>query len=282
MTDLEEPGQPEVTADVSAEDDGFVVVDAPPQSGFFGFTLRELLIVCVWLVAFVVSFFPLVPASSSVWGNGLHWVLTIGVPTAAVFLIVLRRFSPDGIRRVGSLGIDQFASVAASVAAVIWVQHVWDATSFAIGYGVFPSGWVMWVQLVCALLLVTLTVFAPLLPGLCDDFLERTETLAHRNANPVRPVVPYPTRQHTEPVDTPEQQSTAADADESVDLLPEQPFWALAPDRREVHDVHGAVLFEIGPDAWILVIEDREGTYVVRHDDGRVGYLHDTSHMNRG
>ena len=57
----------------------------------------------------------------SVWTNGLDWILTIGVPTVAVFLIVLRRFSPDGIRRVGSLGIDQFASVAFSVSAVVWL-----------------------------------------------------------------------------------------------------------------------------------------------------------------
>ena len=40
----------------------------------------------------------------SVWTSGLVWILTIAVPTVAVFLIVLRRLSPTGIRRVGSLG----------------------------------------------------------------------------------------------------------------------------------------------------------------------------------
>ena len=55
----------------------------------------------------------------SVWTHGIDWVLTIGLPTVAVFLIVLRRLSPQGIRRVGSLGIDQFASVAFSVAAAL-------------------------------------------------------------------------------------------------------------------------------------------------------------------
>ena len=64
---------------------------------------------------------------------GLEWVLTIGVPTVAVFLIVLRRFSPEGIRRVGSLGIDQFASVAFSVSAMVWLIWLWSNIGMAIG-----------------------------------------------------------------------------------------------------------------------------------------------------
>ena len=81
----------------------------------------------------------------SVWTNGLDWILTIGVPTVAVFLIVLRRFSPDGIRRVGSLGIDQFASVAFSVSAVVWLTLLWRNVAVAIetasGSTAGSSGW---------------------------------------------------------------------------------------------------------------------------------------------
>jgi hypothetical protein len=73
----------------------------------------------------------------------------------------------------------------------------------------------------------------------------------------------------------------AAAASAARDEQP-QPFWALAPDTRAVHDARGDTIFTIGPEAWILVLEDRGGAFVVRHDDGRVGYLHDTENMTRG
>src|SRR5438309_1870897 len=80
-----------------------------PQEGHFGFTLRELIIVGAWVLAFVLSFVPsagsILDITSTVWTMNGAWILTIGVPTAATFLIVLRRLSPEGIRRVGSLGI---------------------------------------------------------------------------------------------------------------------------------------------------------------------------------
>ena len=38
----------------------------------------------------------------------------------------------------------------------------------------------------------------------------------------------------------------------------------------------------IGPTAWALVLEDRGEVFVVRHEDGRVGYLHDVSGVTRG
>ena len=115
-TDLPEPDAEAVFSD----EDGVLYDDeVTPEYGILGFTLRELLIVGFWLVSFLVSFFPL-SGGISLWGIGIQWILPIGVPTVAVFLLVLRRFSPDGIRRVGSLGIDQFASVAFSVSACVW------------------------------------------------------------------------------------------------------------------------------------------------------------------
>ena len=63
---------------------------------------------------------------------------------------------------------------------------------------------------------------------------------------------------------------------------PQQPFWILAPTERDVHDERGEAIFRIGPSAWALVIEDRGGAYVIRHDDGRIGYLHDISDITKG
>lgn len=396
------PEIPDAESEPFIDDDGVLYDDdVTPEFGILGFTLRELLIVGVWLIAFVVSFFPFAQGIS-IWGTGIQWILPIGVPTVAVFLVVLRRFSPDGIRRVGSLGIDQFASVAFSVAAVFWVGLLWSAVSSVIEVGVFSLWWGGVVQLVAALALVVLTVFAPIIPGLKEDFHGRLVTLAHRNANPVRPVIPRPRPEPapiaTEPeasdpdsdlreyddvepepethavdvveldVELSEEQATDevarldlaaqvpiashvsggdtgtedATADEdyvptysrrsrnqeivsdtgSIESLLEtaqtvetpgsadtdvigdepfteesdveatnpresavaaaQPFWILAPSERDVHDERGELLFRIGPGAWALVIEDRGGAFVVRHDDGRIGYLHDISDITKG
>lgn len=425
-TDLPEQSEAE-DAPFSDEDGVLYDEDVTPEFGILGFTLRELLIVAVWLVAFIVSFFPFA-GEASIWATGIQWILPIGVPTVAVFLIVLRRFSPEGIRRVGSLGIDQFASVAFSVAAVFWVGLLWSAVATLIEFGVFGLFWSGIVQLIASLALVVLTVFAPIIPALKEDFHGRLVTLAHRNANPVRPVVarprpevaspetapsaetPAPGSQGVAPVageyasapgasapasaedapvpdvsadhadttafpddrfdrelsdqhatdevarlDLAEQVPLAAHASggdtgtervtsdaeyvptysrrsrgqepeivsdtgsieslletaariETTDARVEQdyatdddldaadldatkprdtaslaqPFWILAPSERDVHDERGEPLFRIGPNAWALVIEDRGGAYVIRHDDGRIGYLHEISDITKG
>ncbi|MBO9625571.1 MAG: hypothetical protein J7484_04260 [Microbacterium sp.] len=439
--------------DETFDDDGVLYDDeVTPEYGILGFTLRELLIVGAWLLMFVVSFFPL-GWTSTIWSQGISWLLPVGVPTVAVFLIVLRRFSPDGIRRVGSLGIDQFASVAAAVAAVWWAQQLWSYITVSLAAGLDAVVWVPWVELVLSLALVVLTVFAPLVPGLKEDFHGRLVTLAHRNANPVRPVIARP---RPEPAAVPLATDSAAPADAAPDaaapsvvvpaeaaapastapsfdaplaagavsagspagaassepaaaasasvvqppvsgldvelsgeqatdeiaridladqvplaahasgggtgtaettsdeeyvpsysrrsrgeeivsdtasieeliapaiadsdgvihadddehgddkdsgLAPvsasrpaddtatrahqtygdtSQPFWILAPTDRDVHDERGDVIFRIGPNAWALVIEDRGGAFVVRHDDGRIGYLHDIADITKG
>lgn len=320
-------------------DEGFDIEEAPvhteepPQYGVGPFSMREVVLAGVWLVAFVVSFFSIsVSRFDSVWTSGLLWILTIGVPTAAVFLIVLRRLSPQGIRRVGSLGIDQFASVAFSVAAVMWLQLVWETVAFAIQTGQWARTWVIWVELVLMLVGVALTVFAPLIPAFEQDFRGRPESIAHRNARQIRPVSPRPapapradepdfaayaaanpspyasstpsgdaapdaetttiaawepasTRDTFEPVaepaaDSVAQPETAQPAEEQA--ARHQAFWALVPEDRDVVDEIGIPVFRIGPTAWALVVEDRGDTFVVRHEDGRIGYLHDVSGVTRG
>ncbi|MFK4852386.1 hypothetical protein ACI3KT_12180 [Microbacterium sp. ZW T6_19] len=404
----ENPEEDVVSAPVDDEafiDDGVLYDDeVTPEYGILGFTLRELLIVGVWIVHFVLSFFPIV-VNSSLWSTGIEWVLPVGVPTAAVFLLVLRRFSPDGIRRVGSLGIDQFASVAFSVAAIVLVGRLWLAIAGAIGSGFWALSWSGIALVVTSLALVALTVFAPIIPGLKEDFQGRLVTLAHRAANPVRPVIarprpepvavaapaaapenapldvelsganatdeiarvdiasqvplsahasgggigteqvvpdedytpaysrrsssediaydtdsivalvtpetdavepiaqtvaPEPTAEtwtvqaaaaETAVVEPATEPAAAEPAVEEIDVeatnpryaaAEQQPFWILAPTERDVHDERGEAIFQIGPTAWALVIEDRGGAYVVRHDDGRIGYLHDISDITKG
>lgn len=357
------------------------------QYGVGPFTVREVAILATWLVAFVVSFFPVyAPYGGSIWTTGIEWLLMIGVPTAAVFLLVLRRFSPQGIRRVGSLGIDQFASVAASVAAVLWLNLAWLTVVTAVTAGAWITTWVVWVELVATLALVFFTVFAPFVPPFAEDFRGRPEEIAHPNARPVRRVIPRPApvfngdaveaqpgtyappaaeasayapaemgafvassggydatqdtggyapAQETggyapvgdyappadagaaqtegfeewaapapayarsgypasgDGVDEPASESAAFELAASEPAASEpataeptvshQPFWALVPVERDVVEEHtGAPLFRIGPTAWALVIADRGSSFLVRHDDGRVGVLYDVSGVTRG
>lgn len=320
-----------------------------PQYGVGPFSIREVILGGVWLLAFVVSFFSLSTARfDSVWTSGLLWILTIGVPTVAVFLVALRRLSPEGIRRVGSLGIDQFASVAFTVSAVLWLQLIWETVAVVAQGGPWLRSWVVWVEFALMLAGVVLTVFAPIIPSLSDDFRGRPEVPAHRNARPVRAVAPRPARApratvaedgpdgtaqdagygagaygagaydtgaydsgvaatgayDTGAFDTAAQGTAAHEApaeataepawqselglssdrgESAADRSPRpQAFWALAPVERDVVDENGAPLFRIGPTAWALVIEDRGDVFVVRHEDGRVGYLHDVQGVTRG
>ncbi|MCW3494736.1 hypothetical protein [Microbacterium sp. SSM24] len=298
-----------------------------PQYGVGPFSIREVAIAGVWLVAFVVSFFSInVGRFESVWTSAILWILAIAVPTVAVFLLALRRLSPQGIRRVGSLGIDQFASVAFSVAALVWLQLIWETVEFAIETGAWARTWVIWVEAVLMLAGVVLTVFAPVIPVLCEDFRGRPEVPAHRSARPIRPVSPRPARAPRAsegdapdisafapaPVaPSPYAASDAANPAESVtdtsafapahsrdtferveepsstvepaaEPARQQAFWALVPEERDVVDEIGIPVFRIGPTAWALVIEDRGEAFVVRHEDGRIGYLHDVSDVTRG
>lgn len=317
--------------------------DEALQYGVGPFSVREVALLGVWAVAFLVSFFPLntvfgdarvLVGGSNVWLSGLWWIPAIAVPTVAVGLIVLRRLSPQGIRRVGSLGIDQFASVAFSVAALVWVAWVWDTVAVALEIAVWPRSWVVWVEAVLMVAGVVLTVLAPFIPPFEQDFQGRGDAPAHRNARPIRAVVPRPKTPRpprpsaqpapVEPSETPGDEGPAVtfdhaapapsttvlptagepdthdtdvfaplhtdtDAHRTVDPTDDastpaatQAFWALAPVEREVVDDYGTPIFRIGPTAWALVIEDRGETYVIRHDDGRIGYLHDVSGVTRG
>ena len=204
---------------------------AAPQYGVGPFSIREVAIVAVWFVAFVVSFFPLYPAGSgtSVWGSGIDWVLQIGVPSVAVFLLILRRFSPTGIPRVGSLGVDQFASVAFSVAAVVWGALLWRALTASIATGASYVSWVVWVEAILFLGLVVLTVAAPWIPTLSDDFRERVETPAHRAARPARAVVARPHAPRPAPHEAPAAYGEPATAAFAPATTPASESYAAEP-----------------------------------------------------
>ncbi len=374
----------DVTTDQTAPERPVSADGRPVQYGVGPFSLREVVLGGLWLLAFIVSFFSISTVQfASVWTTGLWWILTIGAPTVAVFLLALRRLSPEGIRRVGSLGIDQFASVAFTVSAVLWLHLIWETVGVVVEGGPWLRSWVIWVEFFLMLGGVILTVFAPIIPPFSEDFRERREVVAHRLARPVRPVAPRPrtpkparpapstetapnpyaagsaepqtydtnpygvnpyapasagahasagvpvgpdslaapgddapaARREENPTERLEslfdpaddeaathddgnagagvaavavdatREMPAAGREEPVAAQPEvryQAFWALVPEERDVVDEFGTPLFRIGPTAWALVIEDRQTHFVVRHEDGRTGYLRDVSGVTRG
>lgn len=335
---------------------------APPgggsgQTAIGPFTIREVALGAVTLVILILSFIPFAPGFGPfAWQAGIvTWGLGILVPVAAVALIVVRRFAPTALRRVGSLSVDQFASVAFSVAAVVWASFAFGLGSA--GFGGYGATWILWVTFILALAGVALTVVAPFIPVLKDDFEGREEEPAHKVARAARPIearpkpaaapqgfggqapyaggpaggaagqaypqqgfggqqqtgaygafAPQQGEQYGQPQNSfapaesapvaeeaPAQAAPAAEESapavdfgqsaqpqEAAAPAATQAFWALAPEERTIVDENGTPIFTVGPTAWALVIEDRGNAYVVRHEDGRVGFLLDVSGVTRG
>ncbi|WP_346957835.1 hypothetical protein [uncultured Arthrobacter sp.] len=154
------------------------------------FTVRDLTVFGSTLVLFIASLIPMFAARYNLWNLGSLFFLGLGVllPVIVAALFVARRVSPGTKIRIGSLSIDQFASVVASFSLAFF---------FLATAGAFvPS---LLLGLVGALGLFTATVLARLIPSLGGDFLHRAEAPAHvvarEAAVPVRkPRAPKPAK----------------------------------------------------------------------------------------
>jgi hypothetical protein len=145
------------------------------------FTVRDLTVFGSTLVLFIASLIPMFAERYNLWNLGSLFFLGLGVllPVIVAALFVARRVSPGTKIRIGSLSIDQFASVVASFSLAFF---------FLATAGAFvPS---LLLGLVGALGLFTATVMARLIPSLAGDFLHRAEVPAHvvarEAAEPVR------------------------------------------------------------------------------------------------
>lgn len=167
-------------AHLAHADDG-EVNEAIPQAGYFGFSARELGILGVTLVLILAAIFG--PGFTS----GIESALVTGGALIASILLVVRRVSAEQPPTLGSLSIDQFASVVFVVSLIAWIQLIvarliaGDPLSF--GY---------WIGLIAAAAGVVLTVGAPHIPGLRDDFIGRPDALANAIAAPARPIIAVP------------------------------------------------------------------------------------------
>ncbi len=134
------------------------------------FTIRDLTVFGSTLLMFVASLLPMFGARYNLWNLGNLFFLLLGIilPLVVVALFVARRLQPGTIVRVGSLSVDQFASVTASFAFPLFFLTI--ANSF--------NGGVL-LGLVGSVGLLAATVMAPHLPWLSADFKGRAEIPAH-------------------------------------------------------------------------------------------------------
>lgn len=134
------------------------------------FTIRDLTVFGSTLLLFIASLIPMFAFAYNLWNLGSLFFLGLGIvlPLIVTALFVARRLSPSTKIRIGSLSIDQFASVVASFTLAFF---------FLAAAGAFvPS---MLIALLGALGLFAATVLGRWIPFFAGDFLGREDASAH-------------------------------------------------------------------------------------------------------
>ncbi|MFJ6357835.1 hypothetical protein [Pseudarthrobacter oxydans] len=134
------------------------------------FTIRDMTVFGGTLILFVASLLPIFGARYNLWNLNNLFFLGLGIvlPLIVSALFAARRLSPATKIRIGSLSIDQFASVVASFAVAFFFVSVAGAY--------VPS---LLVGLIGSLVLFAATVLGRFLPYLSSDFQDRAEVPAH-------------------------------------------------------------------------------------------------------
>lgn len=194
--------EPTVAAPIAPEASADVPAAAPGIPGLWKFTLREWVVIASGVVLLVLSFFSVVAGDyAPLWGQGVAQVLGLLAMIVATVLLIVRRLAPNSHARIGSLSVDQFASVAFSGFAIVaWHTVIFISVLGAqlgellpfIGGPVFGPTWVAWVSAVVALVGVFFTVVAPFIAPFRGDFDGRDEVVAARAARPARRVIQKP------------------------------------------------------------------------------------------
>ena len=159
------------------------------------FTARDLVVGIGVILLFLSSVLPLEVLRGigvNLWNSAGLFQLALGIllPAVVLVLFVVRRLAPQTPLRIGSLSVDQFASVVASLALAFYFLTI--VTVYSV------SGIIGFIG---ALVLFAGTVCARWIPQLAADFAGRPETPAHpvaRDAVPAapRPKAPQPATQH--------------------------------------------------------------------------------------
>lgn len=175
---VQQSGRSETTADASAP-----AAQTGPEAVAGPFTLRETVIGVSVLVMFVGTILPFVDGVN-LWRTFSLFFLGIGIllPVTALALLVGRRLGAKSLR-VGSLSVDQFASVTAAFAAAFFFLQT--VTTFGVG---------AFIALLGSVGFFVATVGGPHLGMFKPDFAGRPSSSAHRIAREALPATPRPPR----------------------------------------------------------------------------------------
>lgn len=168
------------------------------------FTLRETVIggsVLVIFIGSVLPFFEAMGRFGNLWNSSSLFFLAIGIvlPIATAGLMTARRLGTD--TRIGSLSVDQFASVVAVLATGFFLLQT--VTSFH--YGPF-------ICLIGSLGMLVATVGGPHLPGFAVDFAGRPSAEAHVMARKILPAKPKAPKAPKAPTSTQPGSATPSDS----------------------------------------------------------------------
>ncbi|WP_404320644.1 hypothetical protein [Arthrobacter luteolus] len=145
------------------------------------FGLRDIVVGAAVLVMLVGSVLPFAVAGGrNLWTVFSLFYVGIGIimPLLVAGLFAARRLAPSVRLRVGSLSLDQFASVIAVLAAIFFfLQLVY----------VFSIGSLL--GFIGAVALLAATTFAPHIPPFSAEFSNRTEIPAHPVARDAKPLL---------------------------------------------------------------------------------------------
>lgn len=134
------------------------------------FTVRDLAVFAATLILFVTSLLPVFLTRFNLWNAGNLFFLGLGIvlPLIVSALFAARRLAPATKVRIGSLSIDQFASVVASFALAFFFISVAGDYHPALLAGLIGS-----------IVLFAATVLGRFIPYFASDFEGRAETPAH-------------------------------------------------------------------------------------------------------
>ena len=134
------------------------------------FTVRDLAVFAATVVLLVASLLPMFGGEYNLWNLNNLFFLGLGIllPVIVSALFAARRLAPATRIRIGSLSIDQFASVVASFAVAFFFLSTAGAYAHSLLVGLIGS-----------LVLFAATVLGRFLPYVSGDFQGREESPAH-------------------------------------------------------------------------------------------------------
>ena len=180
--------QPHVEHEERAAADAAGPQGAEPGSGVRAvagpFGLRDIVVGSAVLVMLIGSVLPFTIGSGrNLWTAFSLFYVGIGIimPLVVAGLFAARRLAPSARIRVGSLSLDQFASVIAVLAAIFFFLQI---------VYVFSVGSLL--GLIGSVALLAATTFAPHIPPFAAEFSGRSEIPAHPVAREAKPLIQAP------------------------------------------------------------------------------------------